>query len=165
MNKFLPAARRVFLCGTISLIILIILRFTQYQGLRFRGSDQIGKWFMYFTFASPVLWIIFWLTSTAYMRKQGRFAASHQQKPFISSMGKNLVSDLTFPFRMIGRQFHSRKKQIDYYSNVVPEEIAVMIADGSIAINRLKLIRAIYVLLICAFGILCAVPVFRAFHF
>jgi len=157
MKKFLALSRRLFLMGTISLVIIVILVCLKYKGLVFKGSEMIGSYYALFAIASPVIWLLLWIVSAAYIRKFGQSAAYQQTIKFSKTLGIIIKDDITAPFRLIIEQFASRKKLIKYYSQVVQDEIAGPLADGSKAINFLKLQRMIIVYAFCIIGILTTV--------
>ena len=113
-------------------------------------------WSLLFAFFSPIFAILFWIISSIYIRKKGQSAAFESQKLFISTMGRMLVSDITYPFRIIGRQFTSKKTLSEYFGQIAEDEIAGMLADGSKASNLVKLLFMLFRFAIYAVGILTA---------
>ena len=164
MLKFLSVTRRILLAGTLSLFAILIMFIVGYPGLSYTGSKAIGTGYLFFALASPVLGLIFWLISTAYVRKKGQSAAYQQTVKFTNTMGQMFRSDITSPFSLIREQFVSKKKLVEYYNQVAETEIAEMLADGSRAMNRLKLIRMIIRFAIYIIGSLTAVSVLYSVH-
>ena len=78
-------------------------------------------------------------------------------------MVQMLKSDITSPFRLIVEQFASKKKLVAYYSQIVDTEVAKMLADGSKALNREKLLRMIIRFAIYIIGIIVSVNNFSNF--
>lgn len=157
MLKLLATLRRIFLAGTVSLVIIFVLFVKEYSpGLEFPYSDVFGSYYLLFAFFSPVLAIIFWLISSAYIRKKGQSAFYQSQKKFISTMGTVFISDITSPFRVIIQQFTSKKKLREYYEQVADDGIAGMLADGSKSLSRGKLLRLLIRFAIYAAGIMTA---------
>ncbi len=157
MLKLLATLRRFFLAGTISLIIILVFYDKNISpGLVYPYSDYVGGWYLLFAFFSPIFAILFWIISSIYIRKKGQSAAFESQKLFISTMGRMLVSDITYPFRIIGRQFTSKKKLSEYFGQIAEDEIAGMLADGSKASNLVKLLFMLFRFAIYAVGILTA---------
>ena len=72
-------------------------------------------------------------------------------------MKKIIVDDITSPFRLIGKQFVSKKKTMQYYSQFMESQLARSVAEGSVAINRLRLYRMIVKLAIIAIGVMTAI--------
>jgi hypothetical protein len=155
MLKILATLRRLFLAGTISLIIIFVLFVKEYSfELKFPYSDIFAAFYLYFALFSPILAILFWLISSIYIRKKGQSAAYQSQRKFIGTMGTVFISDITSPFRIIIEQFTSKKKLRDYYGQVVDDGIAGMLAEGSKSINRGKLLRMLIRFCVYAVGIM-----------
>lgn len=163
MLKFLSTCRRIFLAGTISLILIIVLSSLKIAVPVLNVPAVFGTYYTYFALISPILGLIFWLISTIYIRKNGQSAAYQSQLPFVSTMIQMLKSDITSPFRLIGEQFASKKKLTEYYSQVVDTEIAKMLAAGSKALNREKLLRMIIRFVIYIVGVIAATNNFSNF--
>ncbi len=157
MLKFLAFTRRLFLAGTISLIIIFILYTIGYYDLNPYGIEEFGTIFICFALVSPILGLLFWLISTAYVRKNGQFAMIHQSRSFMASMMQALGQDISSPFRKFAGLFYSKKKLAEDYSQAMDPGVAGMLAEGGKAIGRSKsrwvLIRAA----IYAWGIISAV--------
>lgn len=79
-------------------------------------------------------------------------------------MGQVFLSDISSPFRLIKDQFVTKKKLVDYYSQIAEAQIAGMLADGSRAMNRLKLLRIIIRFAIYIIGSMVAVSVLKSVH-
>ena len=161
MLKFLSVTRRILLAGVVSLIILVLLYAFGYEGLHFSYSERIGSIYLCFALASPILGLLMWIISAIYIRKRGQSAAYQSTLKFGTTMIQMLGSDITSPFRLIKEQFATKKRLVEYYSQITQTEIAGMLADGSKAINRLKLIRMIIRFAIYGIGIVTAVYVLR----
>lgn len=101
MLKFLSFIRRTFLGGILSLIVVVALTFTTFQGIAYPYSYLVGRYFIYFCLASVVLGFVFWILSAIVIRKRGQFAASHQTQSFFTTLIRMLGSDISYPFRFI----------------------------------------------------------------
>ena len=165
MLKFLSTVRRILLAGTISLILIFVFSLLRVSVPTINAPVAFSTAYTSFAFVSPVLGLIFWLISTIYIRKKGQSSAYQQTQPFFSTMIKMLISDITSPFRLIGEQFASKKKLTEYYSQMVDVEIAKMLAAGSKALNREKLLRTIIRFIIYIAGIIESVHHFSSFKF
>lgn len=165
MLKFLSTIRRILLAGTISLILIFVLSLLNVSVPTLNAPVIFSTVYTSFALISPILGLIFWFVSTIYIRKYGQSAAYQQTLPFISTMLKMLVSDITSPFRLIGEQFASKKKLTEYYSQVTDENIAKMLAAGSKALNREKLLRTIIRFIIYGAGIIESVNHLSNFKF
>lgn len=163
MKKFLSVFRRIFLAGTVSLVLILVFFYLHINMPVLNVPAIFGTYYTYFAMVSPVLGIVFWLISTIYIRKKGQSAAYQQQLPFGSTMAQMLKSDITSPFRLIAEQFASKKKLVAYYSQIVDTEVAKMLADGSKALNREKLLRMIIRFAIYIIGIVASVNSFSNF--
>lgn len=159
MKKFLSIVRRIFLAGTVSLIVILFLKLIGYTGISYPYSNFVGKYYFLFAAISPVAGLLFWLISAFYIRKNGQAAAFQQQLKFTKTMGQMLVSDISSPFRLIGEQFTSTRKLTDYYSQIASAEIALMLAKGSKAINREKLLWMTIRFAIYVLGVLSSVNI------
>ncbi len=111
MKRFLTVTRRVFLGGTLSLIVIFILYAIGNNGWQFNYSDTVGRLYLAFAVVSPILGVVFWLISSAYIRKRGQAADYQQTLKFSTTMFKMLKSDLSSPFRLIAAQFVSTQIQ------------------------------------------------------
>lgn len=107
MTRFLAVTRRLFLGGTVALLLAIFLfnvglsSLIQYA----LNPDSIKSAFSIFFLLSPILFILFTLISVTYIRKNGQFAAVHQEQAWIVTFFRCLGSDLISPFKNIGRFF------------------------------------------------------------
>lgn len=162
LKRFLAVARRLFLTGTVSLIAILVLRLIGNPGITFQYSDIFGRYFLLFTLASPIIYLLLWVGSTAYNRKFGHTSMLTDQIKFIGTLLSMLKSDFTSPFRLIWEQFKFRKQLVDYYSYIASDEVAEMLADGSIAINRLRLLRTIIMFAVCILGVLATVALLKS---
>ena len=165
MLKFLSVSRRILLAGIISLVLILLFSFLHVPVPALNVPALFGTYYTYFALISPILGLIFWLISTFYIRKNGQSAAYQQQLPFGNTMMQILKSDLSSPFRLIADQFTSKKKLIDYYGQIADTEVAKMLAAGSKALNREKLLRTIIRFAIYIIGVISAVNNFSHFKF
>ena len=159
MKNFLSVARRIFLAGTISLIVILVLIIVGYNGISYQYSNVVGKYYSLFSAISPIAGLLFWLISAVYIRKKGQSAAFQQTQKFTKTMGAMFIRDITSPFRLIGEQFRSKRKLTEYYSQIASNEIASMLAAGSKAINREKLFWMVIRFAIYTLGILSSANV------
>ncbi len=159
MKRFVAVVRRIFLAGTISLVLIIVLRLMNHPGKRFYGSDILGNYYLMFAIASPILGFIFSLISVVHIRRSGYSSSYQQTIPFFGTVGEMIKSDITSPFRLFVDQFASKKKMVEYYSNAMSTDMAKMLADGSKAISRLRFYYMIVRFIIYFFGIMAAVNV------
>ena len=162
MLKILSILRRILLAGVCSLIIIIILFVSGFKGLSFVNADVIGSIYLCFALASPIIGLFVWIISTLYIRKWGQSAAYQQTLSFRSTMIGMLTSDILSPFKLIKEQFSTKKQLVDYYSQITQLEIADMLAEGSKAINRLKLVRMFIRFFIYGIGIVTSVYVLNS---
>lgn len=157
MLKFFAFARRLFLAGIISLVIIFFLSAIGYYDLNPYGIEEFGAIYMCFALISPVLGLIFWLISTAYIRKHGQFAAIHQSRSFGESLLEALKQDITSPFRKFAGLFYSKKKLADSYSQVMDPGVAGMLAEGGKTISRSKFLWVLIRSIVYLWGIISAV--------
>ena len=145
--------RRTFLGGILSLIAIVVLFFTGFQGITYPYSEMVGKVFVVFCLASIPLGLIFWIISAFYIRKKGQFSGVHQQQSFLTTLFRMLGHDITFPFRQIPALFVSNKTAVKNYSQVFDTQVATAMAEGSKAIARSRILSFIIRLGICLIGI------------
>lgn len=148
MLRFLAITRRAMLIGILSLIISI---FAMHVDI----SDIIGvAWpinglysaILFFFLISPVLYILFLVISTAYIRKHGQSAAIQSEKPFVITMLACLGSDLTSPYRAVKNLIVSLfSKRPDLY----PEEYW----EGSKRIYLIRFLEMLLFFALCFFGV------------
>ncbi len=101
MLKCLSFVRRTFLGGILSLIVIVALKLTKFQGITYPFSDIVGRVFIYFCLASIVLGFVLWIVSAIVIRKRGQFAAVHQRHSFFYTLFKMFGHDISYPFRFI----------------------------------------------------------------
>ncbi len=107
MTRFLAVIRRLFLAGTISLLLTIFLlgvKFSDMMSLAMAHNSAQG-FFSIFFLLSPVLFLLFTIISVIYIRHHGQFAAVHQSQSPVTSFFRCLGSDLMSPFKNIGGFF------------------------------------------------------------
>ncbi len=157
--KFLAFMRRLFLAGTISLILIIALSVAECSMSIIFWNDIFGKWFLLFSGISPIMSLVFLFISTAYIRKNGQFAAYQQTRKFSATLFQVVGSDVSSPFRKFVGMFQSKKKLEETYSQIAQPEIASLLAEGSGSINRTRFLWVLLRTIIYCYGIISAVGV------
>ena len=107
MTRFLAVVRRLFLAGTISLLLTLFLFGVKFQDMLSwaMAHNNAQGYFSIFFLASPILFILFTIISVIYIRHHGQFAAVHQQQSPVTSFFRCLGHDLVSPFKNIGGFF------------------------------------------------------------
>ena len=100
MTRFLAIIRRIFGWGTVSLILGFLI-----FGIKLSFASSAQTFFTLFFVFSPILFIVFTIISVAYIRKNGQFAAIHQEQAPTTSFFRCLGHDLWAPFKNIGGLF------------------------------------------------------------
>ncbi len=107
MKRFLAILRRLFLGGTISLLVVMIAfgkKFPELFDLA-KAHEGVPGYFSIFILGSPILFLLFTVFSVIYIRHSGQFAAYQQQKAWMATFFQCLGSDLSSPFKNIRNFF------------------------------------------------------------
>ena len=152
MKAFLARSRRLFYAGTLSLVVTLVVGFMAQrngdldlwaEGLSLNGFES---YFCLFLVASPIIYFLLVLISSAYIRKKGQFAASHQSKPFVGTFLSCVWSDVLSPFRCIGGLCTAVAGK---YPEMYPQE---MIAKSKFVSIR-RFVWMILILVFCIYGL------------
>ena len=139
MRRVFAVLRRIFLAGLVSLLVCLFLLHADGSAMLAQATAHdsaagyVSIWFL----ASPFLYLLSLLISTAYIRRNGQFAAFHQTQSPITSFFKCLGSDLISPFRNI--------------KNFVFSLFSKTVFGRGVIICRF--IGLVILILVCAFGI------------
>lgn len=109
MLKFLSTVRRIFLAGTISLILIFVLSLLKVSVPTINAPVAFSTAFTSFAFVSPVLGLVFWLISTIYIRKKGQFAEYQQTLPFFQNNGKYVDKRYYISFQTNSRTIYFKE--------------------------------------------------------
>lgn len=103
MTRFLAVVRRLFLAGTISLLLAIFLFGVKFSDMIAwaKAVSDMKSYFSIFFLASPILFLLFTIISVIYIRHHGQFAAVHQAQSPVTSFFRCLGHDLVSPFKNI----------------------------------------------------------------
>lgn len=103
MTRVLAVIRRLFLGGTISLLLSLFLFGISWKTMYELAisHNSFAGYFSIFFIVAPVVYLIFVLISVAYIRKHGQFAAVHQSQSKATSFFRCIGSDLASPFKNI----------------------------------------------------------------
>lgn len=109
MTRFLTIIRRIFWAGTISLIlILTLLDVNLNQIIAFAiEHNNIQDYFSIFFLMSPLLFVLFTVISSAYIRRNGQLAAFHQTQSPVTTFFRCWGHDIIAPFKNIGNFFRA----------------------------------------------------------
>lgn len=139
MTRFLAIIRRIFLGGTISFIICLVLlkvRFNNMLKLALTHNNLSG-YFSIFFLMSPIMFFIFTVISSSYVRHHGQFAAFHQTQSPVTSFFRCCWHDVISPFKNISNFFKAL-----FYKNVVGRGIFIC-----------RFIEMVLLVFICLIGI------------
>lgn len=114
MTRILAVVRRVFLGGTVSLLLLIFL-FQAGLPDMFHQAAKLGSaqgMFSIFFLSSPIMYLLLVFFSVAYIRKRGQFAAAHQNQPVLVTFLRCCGHDIIAPLKNV-RNFISALRNKD----------------------------------------------------
>ena len=123
MTRFLAVLRRLFLAGTISLMLSLFLFGVKFQDMLtfVKVHNSAQGVFSIFFLASPIMFLLFTIISVIYIRHNGQFATVHQQQSPVTSFFKCFGHDLVSPFKNIVGFFSALFKK-----NVVGRGILIL---------------------------------------
>lgn len=103
MTRFLAVIRRLFLGGTVSLLLCLFLFKIDFSRMieLAKAHNSTPGYFSIFFLASPVLFLLFTILSVVYIRHHGQFAAFHQEQSPVTSFFRCLGHDIISPFKNI----------------------------------------------------------------
>ena len=103
MTRFLAVVRRLFLAGTISLLLSLFLFGVKFSDMMAWATahNSAQGFFSIFFLVSPILFLVLTIISVIYIRHHGQFAAFHQTQSPVTSFFRCLGHDLVSPFKNI----------------------------------------------------------------
>ena len=107
MTRFLAIIRRAFWGGTISLLLCVFLFDVPFSNIFMLAQNyktESGIFALFFLL-SPILFLIFTILSSIYIRHHGQFAEIHKTQSPITTFFRCWWADIIAPFKNIGRFF------------------------------------------------------------
>ena len=138
MKRTLAILRRLFLAGSVSLLIIIfIIGSNIHDLLNLNSSNIIKISFSLYFILSPILYLVITIISIIYLRHHGQFALYWQSMlPIVNFFGL-LRSDITSPFINIKNSF------LAFFSkNVIGRHILII-----------RFFELLFLIVICIVGI------------
>ena len=101
MTRVLAVLRRLFLGGTVSLLLCLFILGIDANAMfaLAKQHNNLAGMFSIFFLAAPIAYVVFTLVSVVYIRKNGQFATVHQSQPWITTLFRCIGSDLASPFK------------------------------------------------------------------
>lgn len=121
MRFFLAQIRRIFLAGCVTLAIAVFMDISPSILLNSTVAGHgFSRYFSIYILISPILFVLFTVVSTIYIRRCGQFAEVHKKRPFIVSLLQSVGHDLISPFKNIGGML---KAMFGKWPDVLPDDM------------------------------------------